>query len=440
MSHEAEQAVLGAIMLDASAWHRAAAIIGRDDFASPDHRELWALLAELIERSAPVDAVTVGEIAEQRNASVGGIGYVIGLADSTPGTASVEAYAEIVRDHAIRRRLRHVGQKLAKMELTGDLALDEAQRMLGAVSGIARAQSVSLKEALRAVRSRMEERFGGVSLPVVPTPWGALNNLLGGGLGRGKLYIGAGRPGMGKTAFVRGVAVSAAELGHAALISLEMDREEVAGMMLAGAAGVSYQHIRDPRSLPDDDWSPITAGFVALADRPISICDVPGLSLPAITAEARRLHAKRPLSALMIDYLGLVDLPGADRQDIAIGQVTRGLKRLARDLNCPVVLLAQLSRRVEERSDKRPMLSDLRDAGQIEQDADGIIMLYREKYYRPDTELGDIAEMHLAKQRGGRTGTVPVEFRGETIEFIDYHGQWPIPQAERGGKRGSGIR
>ena len=438
MSHEAEQAVLGAIMLDANAWHRAAAIIGRDDFASPDHRELWALLAELIERSAPVDAVTVGEIAEQRNASVGGMGYVINLADSTPGTASVEAYAEIVRDHAIRRRLRHVGQRLAKMDLTGDLALDEAQRMLSAVSGIARAQSVSIKDALRAVRSRMEERFGGVSLPVVPTPWGGLNKLLGGGLGRGKLYIAAGRPGMGKTAFVRGVAVSAAALGHSAMISLEMDREEVAGMMLAGAAGVSYQHIRDPRTLPDDDWSPITAGFVSLVDLPISICDVPALTFPAISAEARRLHAKRKLSALMIDYLGLVDLPSADRNDLAIGQITRGLKRLARDLECPVVLLCQLSRQVEGRSDKRPMLSDLRDAGQIEQDADGIVMLYREKYYDSETEMGDVAEMILAKQRGGRTGVVPVEFRGETIEFVDYHGPWPI-HTERKGRGKSGL-
>lgn len=437
MSHEAEQAVLGAIMLDASAWHRAAAIIGRDDFASPDHRELWGLLAELIERSAPVDAVTVGELAEQRNARVGGIGYVIEVANNTPGSASVEAYAEIVRDHAIRRRLRHVGQKLAKIELTGDLALDEAQRMLGAVSGIARAQSVSIKDALRVVRSRMEERFSGVALPVVPTPWVAVNRVLGGGLGRGKLYICAGRPGTGKTAFVRGVAIAASDIGHAALISLEMDREEVAGMMLAGAAGVSYQHIRDPRTLPDDDWSPITAGFVSLADRPISICDVPGLTLPAIAAEARRLHAKHKLAALMIDYLGLLDLPQADRQDIAIGQITRGLKRLARDLDCALVLLCQLSRQVESRADKRPMLSDLRDAGQIEQDADGIVMLYREKYYDPETEMGDVAEMIIAKQRGGRTGVVPVEFRGETIEFVDYHGPWPIvTERKRGGGKG----
>ena len=139
----------------------------------------------------------------------------------------------------------------------------------------------------------------------------------------------------------------------------------------------------------------------------------------------------------MIDYLGLLDLPQADRQDIAIGQITRGLKRLARDLDCALVLLCQLSRQVESRADKRPMLSDLRDAGQIEQDADGIVMLYREKYYDPETEMGDVAEMIIAKQRGGRTGVVPVEFRGETIEFVDYHGPWPIvTERKRGGGKG----
>ncbi len=222
-------------------------------------------------------------------------------------------------------------------------------------------------------------------------------------------------------------------------MSMEMNREQVAGMMLAGAAGVSYQHIRDPRTLPDDDWSPITAGFVSLADRPISICDVPALTLPAVSAEARRLHAKHKLSALLIDYLTLMELPKADRRDLSIGEVTAGLRRLARDLDCALVLLAQLSRDVEKRTDKRPMLSDLRDAGQIEQDADGIVMLYREKYYDPETEMGDVAEMIIAKQRDGATGVVPVEFRGETIEFVDYHGPWPITsERKRGGKGGFG--
>lgn len=233
------------------------------------------------------------------------------------------------------------------------------------------------------------------------------------------------------TAWMRGAAVTAAEHGQTCIISLEMDREEVGGMMLAGAARVSYQHVRDPQTLPDDDWSRISAGMMRLNDLPISICDMPGLSLPAITAEARRLHARQRLSIILIDYLGLIDLPDADRQDLAIGAVTRGLKRLARELNVPVVLLCQLSRKVEERANKRPLLSDLRDAGQIEQDADGIVFLYRDRYYNRESRFGEIAEMNLAKQRGGRTGVVPVVFREEQIEFCDYAGEWPLPAPEQ---------
>lgn len=433
MSIEAEQAVLGALMISDAAWHRVNHLLGADDFTAVDHRVVWECIAELARRNQPRDAVTVGEVLEsQDRADL--TSAVLQMANTTPGAGNIAAYAEIVRGHAIRRRLRQIGQQLARIEETGDEALAEAQRLVASVSGGSRAQSVPIGEALKAVYRRMEERFSGVVLPVVPTPWPALNARLGGGLGNGKLYIVAGRPGMGKTAWMRGFSVAAAQLGHVALISLEMDREEVAGMMLAGAAGISYQHVRDPQTLPNDDWSAITAGITKLQQLPISICDVPALSLPTISAEIRRLHAKRKLSAILIDYLGLMELPDADRQDIAIGSITRGLKRLARDIGVPLVLLCQLSRKVEERTDKRPMMSDLRDAGQIEQDADGIIFLYRDAYYAEQqgrkSPYGDIAEMIVAKQRGGSTGVTPVVFRGEQIEFANYAGEWPLPNVQ----------
>lgn len=438
MSHEAEQSVLGAILIDPKAWHRVAAMIDAHDFADTTHRELWQVMQEMVAADASIDIFTFAEWAQRAGRNVDG-GYIVELAGNTPGSANAEGYAEIVRDHAIRRRVQAAGRRLANMELVGELAIAEAQRLIGKAGAKVRAQSVNMGEALKAVYRRMEERFGGVQLPVTPTPWRGVNGMLGGGLGDGKLYIVAGRPGMGKTAWMRGFAVSAAERGHVAIVSLEMDREEVAGMMLAGSARVSYQHIRDPREMPDDDWSLIAAGMVKLQQLPISICDVPALSLPAITAEVMRLHSRKRLSAVLIDYLGLIDLPDADRQDLAIGEVTRGLKRLARDLGAPVVLLCQLSRKVEERSDKRPMLSDLRDAGQIEQDADGIILLYRDAYYRQPSPFGDVAEMNIAKQRGGRTGVVPVVFRAEQIEFADYDGEWPMRVEEpRKGPRGFG--
>lgn len=438
MSHAAEQAVLGSIMLDAAAYHRVAGLIDGRDFSAPEHRHLWELLSELIRDGSPIDAVTVGEIAERKGLAgkIGGSAYIVELADGTPGAASAEAHAGIVRGHAIRRRVRAVGKRLAEMDATGDDALAEAQRLIGLIQTRASAESVSIRDALKDVYRRMEERYSGVALPVTPTPWDGVNRMLGGGLGDGKLIIVAARPGMGKTAWMRGVAEAASDRGHSAIISMEMDREELAGMMLAGAAGISYQHVRDPRAMPDDDWSPIVAGMAALSERHISICDVPALSLPAIIGEARRLHSKRKLSALLIDYLGLMDLPQADRNDIAIGQITRGLKRLARDISAPVVLLCQLNRSVEQRADKRPMMSDLRDAGQIEQDADVIAFLYRDRYYNSESPYGDIAECNIAKQRGGRTGVVPLVFRGEQIAFGDYGGEWPLRIEQQGGRRG----
>lgn len=432
MSRATEQAVLGCCSMSAKAFRTAEAILTVDDFAFPEHRAIWRLLAEMVETDSALDAVTLSEVAEIRGieASIGGLSYLLEIHNNTPFASHAEHYAKLVSGDAMRRRINAIGCQLAEMELTGAEALDEAHRLIGSLSSRASATSVSIKDALKDVYRRMEERFAGVTLPVTPTPWDGLNAMLGGGLGNGKLYIVGGRPGMGKTAFMRGVSVAAADIGHACIISLEMDREEVAGMMLAGAANVSYQHIRDPRGMPGDDWAPITAGNQKLGVLPISICDMPALSLPAITAECRRLSAKSRLSVVVIDYLGLIDLPEADRQDIAIGKVTRGLKRLAREIDAPVVLLCQLSRNVESRSDKRPMLSDLRDAGQIEQDADGIMFLYRDRYYNPQSHFGNIAEIGLAKQRGGRTGIVPVVFREEQIEFVNYAGDWPLKRDE----------
>lgn len=432
MSRATEQSVLGCCSADPKAFHAASAILSVDDFAFPEHRAIWRLLAEMVEEGCALDAVTISEFAENRGVAgtFGGLAYLLEIHNTAWFPKHAEHYAKMVSGDAMRRRINAIGRSLAELELTGDEALDEAHRLIGSLSSRASATSVSIKDALKDVYRRMEERFAGVTLPVTPTPWDGLNTMLGGGLGNGKLYIVGGRPGMGKTAFMRGVSVAAADIGHACIISLEMDREEVAGMMLAGAANVSYQHIRDPRGMPGDDWAPITAGNQKLGVLPISICDMPALSLPAITAECRRLSAKARLSVVVIDYLGLIDLPEADRQDIAIGKVTRGLKRLAREIDAPVVLLCQLSRNVESRADKRPMLSDLRDAGQIEQDADGIMFLYRDRYYNPQSHFGNIAEIGLAKQRGGRTGVVPVVFREEQIEFVNYAGQWPIARDE----------
>lgn len=432
MSHAAEQTVLGSIMLDVRAYHRCAAIIGVDDFLSPEHRALWVLLAELVEKGSPVDCITVGELAERRKLddSIGGLGYVIELANNTPGPASAEAHAEIVRASSIRRQLREIGRRISVIESTGVEAIDEAASMLATVQCKQKAQSVTLAVALTEVYQQMCERDDGIKPPVTPGPLIELNRRMGGGFGNGHLVIVAGRPGSGKTAFARDCALTAAEHGAVCFISLEMGRGELAGMMLARSGGFSYQHVRNPAGL-DGDWTQVTAGMARLR-LPIHICDTGAISLPAISSEARRLHAKSKLAMLVIDYLGLVDLPQSERNDIAIGTVTRGLKRLAKELGIPILLLCQLSRKCEERTNKRPMLSDLRDAGQIEQDADAILMLYRDAYYAAlegrVSPFGDVAEVNIAKQRHGPTGVVPCVFRAEQITFADYDGPWPIQQ------------
>ena len=433
MSRQTEQAVLGCCSIDAKAFRTAEALLTVDDFAFPEHRAIWLLLAEMVEKGCALDAVTLSEVAEQKgiDRDIGGLAYLLEIHNNTPFASHAEHYAKMVSGDAMLRRVVDAGRQMIAIESRGAEALDEAHRILGALTSRSTASSVSIASALKDVYRRMDERVSGVVLPVTPTPWEALNRMLGGGLGNGKLYIVGGRPGMGKTAWMRGLSCAAAEIGHVSIISLEMDREEVAGMMLAGAAGVSYQHIRDPMTLVDEDWSRVTAGNIKISGLPISICDMPALSMPAITAEVRRLRSKAKLSAVLIDYLGLIELPEADRQDISIGKVTRGLKRLAREIDAPVVLLCQLNRSLESRDNKRPMLSDLRDAGQIEQDADGIVFLYRDKYYNPQSRFGSIAEMNLAKQRGGRTGVVPVVFREEQIEFADYYGEWPLPASDQ---------
>lgn len=442
MSHIAEQSVLGAIMLDSRAYHRCAAVIGPDDFTAPEHRALWLLLAELIEADSPIDAVTIDEIADRRGAEIGGSGYATQIACNTPGAASADAYAEIVRGASIRRQLRSIGRALSVIESTGENALDEALAMLAGIQCKQRTESVTLVQAMTEVYAQMCERDDGVKPPVTPGPLVALNRRMGGGFGHGHLVIVAGRPGSGKTAFARDCAIAAAGSGSVGFISLEMSRHELAGMMMARCGGYSYQHVRDPSGL-DGDWSQVTAGMVKLK-LPIHICDQASLSFPAISSEARRLNCKSKLSMLVVDYLGLIDLPKAERNDISVGMVTRGFKRLAKELQIPIVLLCQLSRKCEERANKRPMLSDLRDAGQIEQDADAILMLYRDKYYAElegrTSPFGDIAEINVAKQRHGPPGVVPAIFRGEQITFADYDGDWPIEQAQQTKPAAKGFR
>ena len=423
MSFPAEQSVIGGMMLDATAWHRVAAILTANDFTDARHKRMFELIGSLVDQGLAVDPVSVMEHSE-RQGNREDAAYAIECANNTPGASNIESWAGVVRDHAISRQLRRIGQQIAMSDLVGALAIEEASRLLASVQRRQRAESVALTEVLVGVYKRMCERDDGVVMPATPAPLAALNRKLGGGWGHGHLIIVAGRPGSGKTAFARDCALAAANHGAVSIISLEMGREELGGMMLAKAANISYQAIRDP-SLLGGDWSKITAGLAQLR-LPIHVCDQSALSLPAITSEARRIHSKHKLSLLCIDYLGLVDLPQAERNDIAVGTVTRGLKALAKELGIPVMLLCQLSRKVEDRQNKRPILSDLRDAGQIEQDADVVVMLYRDKYYNEDSEYGDIAEINFAKQRHGAPGVVPSIFRGEQMTFAEYEGDWPI--------------
>ncbi|MDW8479787.1 MAG: replicative DNA helicase [Xanthomonadales bacterium] len=422
-SIDAEQAVLGALMLDESAWHEVADLLVEDDFYREDHRLIFAAVAELARQQRPADVVTVGDFlrARDRLESVGGSAYLAELAAGAASAANARAYAEIVREKALLRRLIEAATRILDQayDPAGREArevIEEAEQAIYQVSekGERQGTAVELRQAVVEAFAVVERRFNANRAVIgLPTGFHDLDQRTA-GLQDGDLVIVAARPSMGKTAFALNIAEHAAlaEGGcPVAIFSMEMSAVQITMRLLSSNGRIDQSRLRTGR-LEDEDWPRLSAAVKLLSKARIFIDETPSLSPVELRARARRLKAKHGIGLVVVDYLQLMHVPGTrENRATEISEISRSLKALAKELGLPVVALSQLNRQLEGRQDKRPMMADLRESGAIEQDADLILFIYRDEYYHPESPERGIAEIIIGKHRNGPTGTVRLAFR-----------------------------
>ena len=431
-SIEAEQSLIGGIMLDAQAWDKIADVVVAEDFYRKDHQLIFAAIANLVEAGSPCDVVTVSEYLDKRGEldAAGGLEYLATLANETPGAANARAYAGIRLDRAIERALIHVGNQISGSAFATDgrsapELVDEAERLVFEIAergSRGRAGFRSLKQILPDAVDRIDvlhQSDGDIT--GISTGYTEFDKLTA-GLQAGDLVIVAGRPSMGKTTLAVNIAENAA-IGAkvpTAIFSMEMPAQQLAFRMISSLGRVDQTHLRTGR-FPDEDWSRINTAVQLMSDAPLFIDDTPGLSPTEIRARARRLQREHGLGLIVVDYLQLMQVPGnKENRATEISEISRSLKGLAKELALPIIALSQLNRSVEQRTDKRPVMSDLRESGAIEQDADMIIFIYREEVYNQDTPRKGIADIAIAKQRNGPIGDFPLTFVGRYTKFENW--------------------
>ena len=424
-SIEAEQSLIGGLIIDGRAWDRIADIVTEADFYRDDHRRIFGHIRKMIETGKAVDVLTISESIERSNEvdQTGGLGYLGEIANATPSVANIHEYADIVANHSARRRLVAVASQIEALAYgRGDAraAIDQAQRLLLDIADIgpSRSEPTAIGALLGAVIDDLEARsVSDSSIAGLPTGFADLDHKLS-GLHPGDLIILAGRPAMGKTALALNIAENVAISGKPALVfSLEMSDKQLATRSVASLGSVSMERMRNGRLL-DSDWDGITAALGRLHEAPLIIDESGGLTVTQMAARARRVMRRQGLALIVIDYLQLMRGEGNNRNE-ELGDLTRRLKLMAKELRVPVLLLSQLSRKVEERTNKRPLMSDLRESGAIEQDADLILMVYRDEYYNAGSPDVGTAEVLITKHRMGATGEVRLAFQGEFSRFRD---------------------
>jgi len=431
-SIESEQSVLGGLLLDNHAWDRMDGLLAETDFYRDEHRRIFRQIRRLLDMGKPADVVTVAEALDAAGESehTGGLAYLGELAQNTPSAANIRRYAEIVRDRAVLRQLvaaadEIAGDALNPMGRETDALLDAAEAKIFAIAeagGNKQDGFVHINPLLTQVVEKIQElhdRDNPTDITGVPSGYNDLDRMTS-GLQPGDLIIVAGRPSMGKTAIALNVAeYVAVEYGApVGVFSMEMGGSQLAMRMMTSIGRLDASRVRTGR-LNDDEWSRLSFALGKLHEAPIYIDESGGLTPGQLRARARRLHRQcGKLGLIVIDYLQLMTTARqGENRATEISEISRSIKALAKELQVPIIALSQLSRKVEERTDKRPMMSDLRESGAIEQDADVILMMYREEYYKPDTPDKGIAEVIIGKQRNGPTGTVRLAFLGEYTRF-----------------------
>lgn len=431
-SIEAEQSVLGGLLLDNQAWDRIGDMIADTDFYRDEHKRIYRQIRSLLEKGKPADVVTVAEALDAGGESehTGGLAYLGELANNTPSAANIRRYAEIVRERAILRQLVAAADEIAGNALNplgrdAKTLLDEAEAKVFEIAEKGSRTSegfVHINPLLTQVVERIQElhdRDNPSDVTGVPTGFVDLDQKTS-GLQPGDLIIVAGRPSMGKTAFALNIAENVATLAGlpVGVFSMEMGGAQLATRMMTSIGRLDSSKVRTGK-LNDDEWAKLSFALGQLHEAPIYIDETGGLNPVDLRARARRLHRQcGKLGLIVIDYIQLMSSARQnENRATEVSEISRSIKSLAKELSVPIIALSQLSRKVEERTDKRPMMSDLRESGAIEQDADVIMMLYRDEYYKPDSQDKGIAEVIIGKQRNGPTGTVRLAFLGQYTRF-----------------------
>ncbi|MBZ5752306.1 replicative DNA helicase [Metabacillus rhizolycopersici] len=425
---EAEQAVLGAIFLQPSSLTLASELLIPEDFYRASHQKIYNAMLELSDKGEPVDLVTVTSVLADVNLleEIGGVSYLSDLANSVPTAANIEYYGKIVEEKSILRRLIRTATGIVEdgysREDEVEVLLNEAEKTIMEVAQRKNAGAFqNIKDVLVQTYDNIEllhENKGDVT--GIPTGFVELDKMTA-GFQRNDLIIVAARPSVGKTAFALNIAQNVATKTdeNVAIFSLEMGADQLVMRMLCAEGNIDAQRLRTG-SLTPEDWGKLTMAMGSLSDSGIYIDDTPGIRVSEIRAKCRRLKQEAGLGMVLIDYLQLIQGSGrSDNRQQEVSEISRTLKELARELKIPVIALSQLSRGVEQRQDKRPMMSDIRESGSIEQDADIVAFLYRDDYYDKESENKNIIEIIIAKQRNGPVGTVSLAFVKEYNKFVN---------------------
>ncbi len=431
-SIEAESSVLGGLLLDNGAWDRVGDLLVDNDFYRHEHKLIYAAIGALINASKPADVITVNEQLQNQGKSeeMGGLGYLNSLAQYVPSASNIRRYAEIVRERSILRKLVSASDEIATNAFNPqgkaiDRILDEAEQKIFNIGE----EGSRMKQGFQSMDTLVVELLDRVQemadnpndITGVPTGFYDLDRMTS-GLQPGDMVVLAARPSMGKTAFAINIAehVALNEGLPVAVFSMEMGASQLAVRVVGSIGRIDQGHLRTGK-LSDDEWPRLTEAIEKLRTVSLHIDETPGLTPSELRANARRLARQcGKLGLIVVDYLQLMSGSGGsggDNRATELGEISRGLKMLAKELQCPVIALSQLNRSVEQRTDKRPMMSDLRESGAIEQDADIIMFIYRDDYYNKDSKDPGVAEIIIGKQRNGPTGTVRLTFLKNLTRF-----------------------
>lgn len=431
-SIEAEASVLGGLLLSNEAWDQIADRIKEEDFYYRNHRLIFRALRALADSDQPRDVVTVAEWLSKRGLleEIGDLAYLGQLVADTPTAANIAGYVDIVREHAIKRQLIEAGISIAQSAYHPEgrdsrQLLEHAEEKVFKIAEQSQRQRgnfISIKDLLKPTIERIQILHEQDD-PITGLSTGFQDfDAMTSGLQRGDLIIVAGRPSMGKTTFAMNIGeyVALKVKKPVAVFSMEMSGDQLAMRLMSSLGRIDQIRVRTGK-LEDDDWPRLTSAVVMLSEAQIFIDDTPALSPTELRARARRLKREHGLDLIIIDYLQLMQMPGGrENRAMEISEVSRSLKALAKELNVPVIALSQLNRSLEQRANKRPVMSDLRESGAIEQDADLIVFIYRDEVYDPNSAEKGVAEIIIGKQRNGPIGTVRLTFSGQYTRFDNY--------------------